>query len=50
MYSVDYEQAIKSLSKLMQYNFTALLPSHGDSILGRGKEKLRTMLEELGVI
>jgi glyoxylase-like metal-dependent hydrolase (beta-lactamase superfamily II) len=50
MYSMDYAQAIKSLSKLLQYNFTAILPSHGMSIPERGKEKLWAMLGELGVI
>ena len=50
MYSMDYEQAIKSLSKLLQYDFTAILPSHGMSIPERGKEKLWAMLGELGVI
>lgn len=50
MYSMDYELAIKSLSRLLQYDFTAILPSHGTSIRERGKEKLQTMLRELGVI
>jgi glyoxylase-like metal-dependent hydrolase (beta-lactamase superfamily II) len=50
MYSMDYEQALKSLAKLMQYDFTAILPSHGTSIQERGKEKLQILLEELGVI
>jgi glyoxylase-like metal-dependent hydrolase (beta-lactamase superfamily II) len=50
MYSMDYAQAIKSLSKLPQYDFTAILPSHGTSIGERGKEKLRAMLQEFGMI
>jgi glyoxylase-like metal-dependent hydrolase (beta-lactamase superfamily II) len=50
MYSMDYEQAIKSLSKLLQYDFNAILPSHGTSIWERGKEKLRAMLQEFGMI
>jgi glyoxylase-like metal-dependent hydrolase (beta-lactamase superfamily II) len=50
MYGMDYAQAIKSLSTLLQYDFTAILPSHGTSIGERGKEKLRAMLGELGVI
>jgi glyoxylase-like metal-dependent hydrolase (beta-lactamase superfamily II) len=43
---MDYAQAIKSLSKLLQYDFSAILPSHGASIGERGMEKLRAMLQE----
>jgi len=48
MYS-RVKQAIKSLSMLLQYDFTAILPSHGTSIGERGKEKLQTMLQEFGL-
>jgi glyoxylase-like metal-dependent hydrolase (beta-lactamase superfamily II) len=47
---MDYAQAIKSLSKLLQYDFSAILPSHGTSIPERGKEKLQAMLQEFGII
>ena len=47
MYCMDYELAIKSLSQLLHYDFSAILPSHGTSIPERGKEKLQTMLESL---
>jgi hypothetical protein len=50
MYSMDYAQAIKSLSRLPQYDFTAILPSPGTSIGERGKEKLQAMLREFGII
>jgi glyoxylase-like metal-dependent hydrolase (beta-lactamase superfamily II) len=47
MYSMDYETAIKSLDKLLTYNFSAVLPSHGTSIWKQGKEKFQKMLQEL---
>ena len=50
MFSMDYEQAMKSLLRLPQYDFTAILPSHGNSLWEGGKEKLQTMLQELEII
>jgi glyoxylase-like metal-dependent hydrolase (beta-lactamase superfamily II) len=42
--SLDYEEGIQFLSKLLTYDFTAIFPTHGTSITERGKEKLETML------
>ena len=47
MYSGDYDQAVKSLRKLLTYHFDALLPSHGSSLWERGKEELKKMLQKL---
>ncbi len=47
MFSRDYEQAVKSLNRLLTYNFSAILPSHGTSIMEGGKEKLEKMLREV---
>jgi glyoxylase-like metal-dependent hydrolase (beta-lactamase superfamily II) len=45
--SLDYEQGIKSLHRLLTYDFTALFPTHGTSITERGKEKLEAMLRAI---
>ena len=47
MYSRDYDQAVKSLHKLLAYDFDAILPSHGASLREKGKEQLITMLQKL---
>lgn len=47
MYSKDYALALKSLEKLLKYDFSAILTSHGTSIREGGKEKLRKMLQEI---
>ena len=47
MYSRDYDQAMKSLHRLLAYDFDALLPSHGASLREKGKEQLITMLQKL---
>ena len=47
MFSEDYSQALKSLKKLLQYDFSSILTSHGTSIRERGKEKLEKMLQEI---
>lgn len=45
MFCMDYAQAIKSLKKLLHYNFTAIFPSHGSSITEEGKKKLGKMIQ-----
>ena len=47
MFSQDYPQALKSLKKLLQYDFTVILTSHGASIREKGKEKLEKMLQKI---
>jgi glyoxylase-like metal-dependent hydrolase (beta-lactamase superfamily II) len=47
MFSQDYPQALKSLKKLLQYDFTVILTSHGTSIREKGKEKLEKMLQKI---
>ncbi len=49
MFSMNYQQALTSLTTLLQYQFTAILPSHGASLWERGKDKLCAMLQNLGV-
>jgi glyoxylase-like metal-dependent hydrolase (beta-lactamase superfamily II) len=46
MYSKDYDQALKSLHKLLICDFDALLPSHGASLWAGGKEQLKNMLQK----
>ena len=50
IFSMNYQQALQSLSTLLQYQFTAILPSHGASLWERGKDKLYAMLKDRGVI
>ena len=45
MFCVDYAQAVKSLNKLLHYNFNAIFFSHGKSITEKGKEKLEKMIQ-----
>jgi len=46
MFSTDYGRAVKSLEKLLAYDFETLLPGHGTSLAGGGKEKLRALLNK----
>lgn len=43
----DYDEAVRSLRKLLQHNFSAIYPTHGKSIAAGGKEKLEKMLKEI---
>jgi glyoxylase-like metal-dependent hydrolase (beta-lactamase superfamily II) len=45
--SVDQEKAVNNLKKLLDYKFTVILPSHGESVTDNAKEKLRNFIEEL---
>jgi glyoxylase-like metal-dependent hydrolase (beta-lactamase superfamily II) len=47
MFCTDYAQAIKSLNKLLHYNFNAIFFSHGKSITEKGKEKLEKMIQRI---
>ena len=47
MFCLDHTQAVKSLSKLLNYDFNAILTGHGDSILEKGKEKLEALLQKI---
>jgi glyoxylase-like metal-dependent hydrolase (beta-lactamase superfamily II) len=47
MYSRDYDQAVRSLRKLLACDFDAVLPSHGASLWAGGKEQLKNMLQKL---
>jgi len=44
MFSADYPQALTSLQKLLTYDFTAILPTHGASVAENGKEKFEKLL------
>jgi glyoxylase-like metal-dependent hydrolase (beta-lactamase superfamily II) len=44
--SMDQEKALKSLKKLLNYNFNIILPSHGDSVINNSKIKLQNFIEE----
>ena len=46
MFSMDHEQALKSLQRLLNYDFSAILTCHGTSIRKNGKEKLEKLLKE----
>ncbi len=45
--SVDQGKAVNNLKKLLDYKFTVILPSHGESVTDNAKEKLRNFIEEL---
>ena len=42
--SMDQEMAVKNLSKLLNYSFEVILPSHGEPILAHAKEKLQSFI------
>ena len=43
--SMDQEMAVGNLSKLLEYNFDSILPSHGEPIMTRAKEKLHSFID-----
>ncbi len=45
--SMDQDMAVNNLSKLLDYNFQVILPSHGEPILDHGKEKLRSFIDSI---
>ena len=45
MFSLDYAQALKSLERLREFEFEAVLPTHGESVWAGGKEKFIAMLQ-----
>ena len=45
--SMDQERAVKNLKKLLNYQFTAILPSHGEPITNNVREKLNHFIEGL---
>jgi len=47
MFCLDYMQAIKNLSKLLNYDFNTILTGHGDSVKENGKEKLKALLQKV---
>jgi len=47
MFCTDYNRAIKSLPKLLNYDFKAILTGHGESVSENGKEKLEVLLQEI---
>jgi glyoxylase-like metal-dependent hydrolase (beta-lactamase superfamily II) len=44
--SMDQQMALRSLKKLLNYNFNCILPSHGDTVKINAKEKLQKFIEE----
>ena len=45
--SMDQDMAVSNLSKLLDYNFDVILPSHGDPIMEGAKAKLQSFIEEI---
>jgi len=43
--SMDQEMAVSNLSKLLEYNFDVILPSHGDPVTEGSKEKLQSFID-----
>lgn len=43
--SMDQEMAVNNLTKLLNYNFQVILPSHGEPILDHAKEKLQSFID-----
>jgi glyoxylase-like metal-dependent hydrolase (beta-lactamase superfamily II) len=43
--SMDQEMAVKNLSKLLNYDFQVILPSHGEPILDHAKETLKSFID-----
>ncbi|RMF94412.1 MAG: MBL fold metallo-hydrolase [Candidatus Schekmanbacteria bacterium] len=48
-FCADYDLALKSLKKLMNYHFEAIFPSHGASIKTGAKRELESLLKELNL-
>jgi glyoxylase-like metal-dependent hydrolase (beta-lactamase superfamily II) len=44
--SMDQENAVKNLKKLLNYPFEVILPSHGEPVKENAKEKLKKFIEE----
>jgi len=44
--SMDQEKAVRNLTKLLNYTFKVILPSHGEPIKENAKEKLKKLIEE----
>lgn len=49
-YSQDPDLNRKSIVKLLNYDFDHVLPSHGNPIIGRGKDALKQLAESLGLL
>jgi len=45
--SMDQAMALKNIKKLLSYQFTVILPSHGEPIGGNAKQKLQQFIDEL---
>ena len=45
--SMDQKMALQNLIKLLDYNFTVMLPSHGEPIRENAREKLKKFIEDL---
>ncbi len=48
-YSLDPEMNRRSIAKLLKYDFSHVLPSHGNPILNYGRKALVNLLKELGL-
>ncbi|MDV3104513.1 MBL fold metallo-hydrolase [Thermococcus waiotapuensis] len=48
-YSLDPEMNRRRIRELLEVDFENLLPAHGEPLLGNGKEKLRELVERLGL-
>ncbi len=48
-YSKDPHMNRASIAKLVNYDFDHVMPSHGNPIIGRGREALRQLISELGM-
>ena len=43
--SMDQDMALRNLSRLLNYKFDVILPSHGDPIMEGAKEKLQSFVD-----
>ena len=49
-YSMDPDSNRKAIAKLLELEFENLLPSHGNPVIGAGREKLYALARELKVV
>lgn len=48
-YSMDPEGNRMSIARLLDYDFENVMPSHGNPIIGSGKDKVEKLVKELGL-
>ncbi|NJF25915.1 MBL fold metallo-hydrolase [Thermococcus sp. Bubb.Bath] len=48
-YSLDPEMNRRRITELLEIDFENLLPAHGEPLIGNGKDKLRGLVERMGI-